>query len=324
MEKSCIISIDMGGTKMLAAKVSSKEGIVARVKKATKVGKEKINYAKALYELIEETKIKAEISDKHIKAICLGVPGSVNVELGKIGMAPNLGIKNYFIQKELQKFTSIPVLVENDVNLAALGGKAFGHGIGKKNILSVFVGTGIGAGIILDGKIYRGSSFLAGEIGHLIVNPKGVICGCGMRGCFETEASRTAIVRKIVKEIKAGKKSKLSELVKTKTPIKSKALAAAVRENDKVTIKYVDEACNTIGAVLANCNNLMNFELIVLGGGVIEALNFYMVPKIKEAFLKFSLSESAKAVKILPTKLGDDAALYGGIVLVEELLGIKI
>lgn len=320
LSKEFIISIDMGGTKILGAVLNSEKGIITRVKKSTNTKANKNIYPKLLFEVITELLEQTNLKEEDIKAVCLGVPGSVNPETGLIALAPNLGLKNYNIKKGLEQYTNIPVLIENDVNLAALGIKNFGYGKDIENLLVVFIGTGIGSGLIINNKIYRGSSYAAGEIGHILVDSTGPICGCGKKGCFEAIASRSAIVRDIEKEIKKGAKSILSKNVKDKIPIKSRALANALQKNDKLTIKYISHSCEIIGEVLSNINNLLNFEMIVLGGGLIEACSKFMLPKIKESFKENSLKESAKGIKILATKLGDDAALYGGIALAKEFL----
>ncbi|HPI37176.1 MAG TPA: ROK family protein [Ignavibacteriaceae bacterium] len=324
MEKDYIISIDMGGTKALGAVINSTGGIIHRVKKSTKDRSKKINYPVLLAGIVLDLIRETGIPETSIKAVCLGIPGSVNPLTGRIGIAPNLNIKNYNIKEELQKHLNYPVLIENDVNLAALGINHFDYHDEAQNILVVFVGTGIGGGLILNKKLYRGSTFYAGEIGHINVMPGGPLCGCGNKGCFEAVASRTAIVRDITKEIKKGSKSVLTKYVKEKTPIKSKALAAAVKGKDRLTVKHINYASDVIGSTLANINNLLNFERIVLGGGVVEALSSYMLPRIKLSFKKNSLKSTGRNLKIVATKLGDDAALYGGIPLVEEFLGIKV
>lgn len=328
MERKYIISIDMGGTKILGSIINSKEGIVKRYKRSTKVQKgnpkKKNDFAATLYEIVQELLSSSKISENQISAICLGIPGSVNPITGKIGIAPNLNIKNYNIKEKLQKFTKIPVLIENDVNLATLGIQHFGYGIDKKNMLVVFVGTGIGGGLVFNSHLYRGTTFFAGEIGHIEIESEGPQCGCGKIGCFEAFASRTAIVRDIVADIKSGKKSVLSKLVKENTPIKSKALLNAMTRGDKLVARHINAASEKIGLVLANLNNLLNFEIIVLGGGVIEALHSFILPKVRESFKNHSLVSSAKGVRLVATKLGDDAALYGGLALAEEFLGVKV
>ena len=314
----------MGGTKILAAALNSTDGIFARVKKPTKADSSGKEYVKSLAsivnELIEENNFKKE----DIKAVCLGVPGSLNPYTGIIDLAPNLGIKNFNIKEKLEKEINFPVLIENDVNMGGLGVKNYGIGKDSKNMLAVFIGTGIGGALFFDSKIYRGSNYAAGEIGHMIVQKNGPLCGCGRRGCFEAVASRTAIAKKITASLKKDKKSILNKLVKPGDKIKSKALATAVKKKDPVVIKHISDECETIGIVLGSISNLLNLDMIVLGGGLIEALDHFMMPLIKTAFRGHVLKASAKGVKIVASKLGDDVALFGGLALAEEFLGIKV
>jgi glucokinase len=323
LQKS-VVSVDMGGTKILASIINSKEGIVAKVKKATDPNSSKAEYIDSLAGIVNDVINEASIKEKHIEAVCLGVAGSVNPHTGVIGLAPNLGLKDFNIKEKLKEKVSIPVLIENDVNLGALGIKNFGVGKKAVNMLAVFIGTGIGGGLILDGKIYRGSKFAAAEIGHVFVDKNGPVCGCGNRGCFEAIASRTAIVNKIIDDIKSGKKSELTDMVKAGERIKSKSLAKAVDNDDKIVIKRISDGCDIIGGVLASLSNFMNFDMIVLGGGLIEALDSFMLPKIEIAFHDHVLNSSTEGLKIVPSKLGDDAAIWGGIALAEEFLGVKV
>jgi len=322
--KDYIISVDMGGTKILGSALNSEEGIIARVKIPTDTNASNNKYVKSLAEVVFAVMKDAKLKKENIIAVCFGVPGSANPFTGRIGLAPNLGLKNFFIKDKLKEKIPFPILIENDVNLGALGIKRFGMGKESKNMLVVFIGTGIGGALILDEKIYRGSNYVAGEIGHMVVKKDGPLCGCGKRGCFEAVASRTAIARNITNDLKAGKKSILLKYIEPGQKIKSRALAAAVNKNDKIVVKHISAACDTIGMVLANVANLLNVDMIVLGGGVIEALNHFMMPKIKASFLEYALKEAAKGVKIFPSKLGDDAAIYGGIPLTEEFLNIKV
>jgi glucokinase len=281
MKNNSIISIDMGGTKVLACVVNSKEGIVAKLKRPTDPTGSAKDYVHQLAKIVKDLISENEIRKKKIKAVCLGIPGSLNPVTGKIGLAPNLGLKNFNIKKKLEKELDFPVLIENDANLGTLGIKNFGDGNKSKNLLTVFIGTGIGAGLIFNKKLYRGSDFVAGEIGHMLVEKNGPKCGCGKNGCFEAIASRTAVVNKIISDIESGKESVLSKAVKSGDRIKSKLLLAAVTKNDKITCKRITEACTTIGEVLASITNLLNLDTIVLAGGMVEALDFYMMPLIK-------------------------------------------
>jgi len=313
----------MGGTKILAAAINS-NGIVARVKNPTNSNSSHDEYIKALAGIVKDVIKKSKLNAENVKAVCLGVPGSVNPYTGIIGLAPNLNLKNFNIKEKLQELVPYPVLIENDVNLGALGIKKFGLGKESKDMFVMFIGTGIGGALFFEEKIYRGISYVAGEIGHFVVEKNGPLCGCGNRGCFEAVASRTAITRNILNDIKSGKKSLITKHIIDGDKIKSKALRIAVKAGDEVVVKRISEAAETIGIVLASITNLLNFDKIVLGGGVIEALEKFMMPKIKNAFDEHVLKDASKGVKIVATKLGDDAALYGGIALAEEFLNIKV
>lgn len=315
----------MGGTKILASVINSKEGIIARLKKPTNIEAGTKTYVKDIADIVTKLIQNSKLKKENIVAVCLGVPGSVNPHTGIIGLAPNLGLKNFNMKSKLEKVIPYPILIENDVNLGALGIKYYGVGKKSTNMLAVFIGTGIGGGIIIDNKIYRGKNFVAGEIGHMLVQKDGPKCGCGKNGCFEAIASRTAIVNNIISDIKKGKKkSVLSDLIKSNQRIKSGALRQAIDAGDKVVTNRITEACETIGDVLASITNLMNFDMIVLGGGVIEALEDYILPIIKKEFQNHVLADSAKGIKIVASKLGDDAAIYGGLALAEEFLGVKV
>lgn len=325
VQEKFIVSVDMGGTKILASVLNSKKGIIARQKKPTNTENGTKVYVKDIAELITKVVVSSKLKKQNIVAVCLGVPGSVNPKTGIIGLAPNLGIKNYNMKAELEKLIPYPVLLENDVNLGALGVKNYGIGKSATNMLAVFVGTGIGGGVVIDKKMYRGFNFVAGEIGHMLVQKDGPKCGCGKKGCFEAIASRTAVVNNIIYDIKKlKKKSVLADLVKSNQRIKSGSLKNAIAKKDKVVIKRITESCETIGGVLASVCNLMNFDMIVLGGGVVEALGNFMMPIIKREFQNHVFYAAAKGVKIVSSKLGDDAAIYGGLALAEEFLGVKI
>lgn len=314
----------MGGTKILAAVINSKAGIIAQTKMATKSDSSEKGYVDSLTAITHEVISISGLKNANIKAVCLGIPGSVNPHTGRIGLAPNLGLKNFFIIEKLQKKIHVPVLIENDVNLGALGIKHFGVGKKNKNILVMFIGTGIGGALIFDGKIYRGSNYIAGEIGHMKVQDDGPVCGCGKKGCFEAIASRTAIVRNILADKRTKKKSIIGKYVPSGEKIKSKVLAEAVRKKDKIVIEHLRNACNVIGTVSANLSNLLNVDMIVFGGGLTEALGDTMLPMIKDSYYKHVLNDAAKGIKLVESKLGDDAAIYGGIPLAEEFLGVKV
>jgi len=320
MADQFIVSVDLGGTKILSALINAGNEIVSRVKVPTVTGDGNDKLVGSIAECVKKLISDNGLDQNAIKAVCLGVPGTVNPFTGIIGNAPNLGITDFNIKEALGKELSIPILIENDVNLAGLGIKKFELGTDSKNLLVVFVGTGIGGALFFDGNLYRGSSFFAGEIGHMIVEPKGEFSTFSNRTTFELTASRTAIVRDIKRGLNKGKKSLLKDYKSPKKQLKSKALADALKKGDPLTEKCVGRAAVTIGTVLGSITTLLNIDTIVLGGGVIEAMHEFMVPKIEKSFKDSVLKEPGMFVKIFETKLGDDAALYGGVALADEFL----
>lgn len=318
MKDKYIITIDLGGTKILSALLSESNEIKDRVKIPTDASQGPDYIVETIAKSVKKILKNNELQPDSIKAICLGVPGTVDPQSGIIGNAPNLGVKEFNIKNELAKYYDIPILIENDVNLAALGIKRFEFENKVNNMLVVFIGTGIGSALLFNGMMYRGSSFYAGEIGHMKVCSKGSLSPGSEKTTFENIASRTAVVAAIKQEIEKGTDSILKKASKTK--IKSKTLARAVSEGDKLAVKHINSACKVIGTVLGSVTTLLNIDTIVLGGGVVEAMNEYMLPLIEKSFAKTVLPEPGKFVKIVPTKLGDDAPLYGGISLAEEFL----
>ncbi|MBU1113554.1 MAG: ROK family protein [Bacteroidetes bacterium] len=314
-----IITVDLGGTKILSALLNSENEIVGKVKQPTDSSKGADFIVECIVESISKLFDNHKVTEKNIKAIAMGVPGTVNPISGLLSNAPNLGIKDFNIKEALQKSYNIPVLLENDVNLAALGIKKYEFEDKVNNMLVVFIGTGIGGALIFDGKIYRGTNFFAGEIGHMKVNRKGEFIKGKNAKSFEMIASRTAIVESINKKLKKGSVSNILEFAKD-DKIKSSALANAVESGDKLVLKEIKKACKVIGSVLGSITTLLNIDTIVLGGGVVEAMDDFILPEVQKSFMKIVLAEPGKDVKIIATNLGDDAPLYGGIALVEEFL----
>jgi len=320
LKKEFIISVDLGGTKILSALINNESKIINRVKIDTEIEQGPEYIVESIAKAVNEILNSSNLNQDQIKSICLGVPGTVNPHEGMIYNAPNLAVKNFNIKDALSKYFQIPVLIENDVNIAALGIKKYEFQDNVKNMLVVFVGTGIGAALLFDGKMYRGSSFFAGEIGHMKVSPNGKIGGKKVDATFENLASRTAIVNAIKKDIKKGKKTLLTKLSEGKPKVKSKMLLASLEKKDRLVTKHINNAGMIIGSVLGSVTTLLNIDTIVIGGGVFEAMGKYLLPIVKESFAKSVLPEPGKDVKIVLTKLGDDAPLYGGISLAEEYL----
>jgi glucokinase len=317
--KNSLVVVDLGGTKILSAVLNEKAEIISTAKKATKGKNKKESIIDRIIKTIEESLVSANLNINDLDGIVLGIPGSLNPETGIVHLAPNLGWKNINLIEPLQNHFNKKVLIENDANLGTLGIFHFEKKSECKNLIAIFVGTGVGAGIIIDGKLYRGKNFSAGEIGHMIVDENGHKCGCGNYGCLETEASRTAITRIINEEIKKGKKSIVTKLTENQKVIKSSILAEALKRKDKVTTKAVKHASEKLGLITGNLINLFDFDCVVFAGGVMEAIGNFMLPIIKDKVKETALKSNLKNTQILLSKLKDDAAILGGFALFKNL-----
>ena len=317
-----VVGVDMGGTKLLAAVINAKGEIVQQAKRATKPKKGPEEVIERITRCIREAIDGAELKPSQIRAIGIGSPGPLDPETGVIIFAPNLGWSNVPLKAKLEANLSIPTFVDNDVNVGTLGEYAFGAGQGVKNLVGIFVGTGIGGGIILDGKLFHGVNKTAGEVGHMIVEVKGPRCSCGNFGCLEAVASRTAITRDLQKAIlKKGKKSKLTELNGGNLDlIRSKAIARAVKHGDKPTIKVVQRAAKYLGISVASIVHFLNPEMVVLGGGVVEAMGDSLLDPIRHAAAEYALPTTMDGVQIVAATLGDNAGVIGASVLARERL----
>ncbi len=317
-----VVGVDMGGTKILAAVINGEGQIVQQAKTATKPKKGPDGVIKRIERCIREAIDGAELEPSQIRAIGIGSPGPLDPETGVIIFAPNLGWSNVPLKAKLETIFSIPTFVDNDVNVGTLGEYAFGAGQGVKNLVGIFVGTGIGGGIILDGNLFHGINKTAGEIGHMIVDANGPQCGCGNFGCLEAVASRTAITRELQKAIlKKGQKSKLLKLNGGKLDqIRSQAIAKAVKRGDKPTVKVMQRAGKYLGISVASIVHFLNPEMIVFGGGVIEAMRDSLLDPIRKAAAEYALPTTMNGVQIVKAALGDNAGVIGASVLARQRL----
>lgn len=317
-----VVGVDMGGTKILAAVINGKGEIVQQTKTATKPKKGPDGVIKRIERCIREAIDGAELEPSQIRAIGIGSPGPLDPETGVIIFAPNLGWSNVPLKAKLETIFGIPTFVDNDVNVGTLGEYAFGAGQGVKNLVGIFVGTGIGGGIILDGKLFHGINKTAGEIGHMIVDANGPRCGCGNFGCLEAVASRTAITKALQKAIlKKGQKSRLLKLNGGKLDqIRSQAIAKAVKRGDKPTVKVMQRAGKYLGISVASIVHFLNPEMIVFGGGVIEAMRNSLLDPIRQTAAEYALPTTMDGVQIVKAALGDNAGVIGASVLARQRL----
>ena len=316
-----VVGVDVGGTKILAAVVDEAGSILGQAKMPTKAEKNEAIVIDRIADCIQKAIDDADVAVESIQAAGVGAPGTLDQDTGIVTLAPNLGWKNVPLKAELEARVPMPIFVENDVNLGTLGEHKFGAGQNVSNLVGIFIGTGIGGGIIMQGELFRGATKTAGEIGHIVVKVDGPKCGCGNRGCLEALASRTAMTKQIQKAIlKKKKKSILMKLTGGDLAlIRSGILAEAIRRKDKLTRRVLKKATKYIGAGIGTIVNFLNPEMIVLGGGVVEALDDTFLDKIQKAAAKHTLPNTLDAVQIVQAKLGDDAGILGAAALARQL-----
>ena len=311
------IGIDVGGKNLKIALVNDKGGIVYSnsIPTRAEMGYEyTVNSMKdAIRELLKETNSQS----KDIEGMGFGFPGQIDCQKGVVRLAPNIpGWVDVPIAEIMQKEFKITTKVDNDVRCAALGELNFGAGKGCQNLVCITVGTGIGSGLIVNGKLVRGASNAAGEIGHIKLDMTGgPLCGCGDRGCLEAFASGPSIVAMAEEYIKGGKSTKYRELANP--DITPYIVSVAAQQGDAVAKRIFTIIGEYIGIGLASVVNLLNPEKIIIGGGVAAAGDILLNP-IKETLVKRAMPISGAAVEVVPAQLGNTAGVIGASLLIKS------
>lgn len=316
--KKYSIGIDLGGTKILIGLVEKESGkVVSHIKKKTKKEKGPENIVRKMVEGVEELLEESGKSFTEISSIGIGSAGQIDRKNGIIIGAPNLDCYNLNLKEILQDKFNIPVFVGNDVEVATIGEQKFGAGKGCADFVCVFVGTGIGSAIVKNGHIIYGATGTAGELGHIIVDLNGRPCACGAHGCLEAYASRSAIETRIEGALKKGRKSCISEYLEEGKAITSSMIRKSIEREDELVAQCVSEASEYLSGGLASVINLINPELIILGGGLIEAVDYFYKQTIKKAKSK-SLPVPAEKIRFSKTILGDYSGVIGAALLDER------
>lgn len=261
--------------------------------------------------------IKTVVKDAGLTAddfdgVSMAVPGPHDREKGIMVYTPNLGFRDFPIKELLEKKIGISVSLENDVNAGTYGEYKLGAGKGLDHVIGLFPGTGIGGGIVLNGRLFRGATGNAGEIGHMIIQADGALCGCGQHGCLEALASRTAISKEAVAAASAGKApATFAQAGSNFKNYKSGVFAAAYKNNEKSIIDIVERSARYLGIGMANCVNIFNPQMFILGGGVVEKLGKKYVALAEKSMRAHALKHLSKDVTVVEAQLGDDAVFLG-------------
>lgn len=308
MSENVYVGMDLGGTTIKVGLCSASGVLLHTYEGPTGVaeGPETVisNMADYVRRVVEESPYSWE----QLAGVGAGVAGFTNVRDGIIVMAPNIGFKDVPIRAILEERLGKPVKIDNDANVAALGEAWSGAGAGIENCVCYTLGTGVGGGIIINGRIYQGFSGMAGEIGHIDVVPdlEAIQCGCGKIGCLETVSSATGIIRMAKEAVQRGERTFIADA----SEITAKTVFDAAKAGDEVALRIVKRAAFYLGKSMAAVAAVLNPQSFIIGGGVSKAGDILFDP-IRETFAQLAPEPLQKGVQIVPATLGNDAGMIG-------------
>jgi glucokinase len=306
------VGLDLGGTKMMALVFDHKLKVVGRERKKTRAYEGADAGIDRIARTIQSAVDMASIKLSDVAAVGIGAPGQLDLEKGAIINSPNLGWKNVPLAKRLSSALSTPVIVSNDVDAGVYGEYAVGAAKGARCVVGIFPGTGIGGGCVYEGTLIRGGSRSCMEVGHLPLAADGALCGCGRRGCLETVASRLAIAGQAAAAAYRGEapylmKSTGCDIEK----IRAGALADSVKAGDKAVELIVRHAAQWLGRGVAVMVNLLTPDVVLLGGGLVEAMADIYLKEVETAARANVMPAYEGSYRLVASSLGDDAVAAG-------------
>jgi len=308
-----VLAVDIGGTKIMTAVFSSGGGMLAREVCPTLVGEGVPAVIERLCRAIDDILNGNSLEPARLGGIGIACAGGVDSGRGVVVTpSPNMaGWENIPLGEIIKNKFRVNTFVINDASAAALGEHRFGAGRGVKNLVLFTLGTGIGGGIIIDGRVYLGACGGAGELGHMTIDAGGPECGCGNTGCLEMLASGRAVARDAIGRLKKGEKSNLLDMVNGETDkIKAEHVGKAARNGDSLALAALERAAYYLGIGMVNAVNIFNPELIILGGGMAELGDIFIEPG-RRMVNERTFSINARAVRIVKAHLGNEAGVYG-------------
>lgn len=304
------IGVDLGGTAIKAGIVDGEGNIIKKSNIATPVNEGFEGVTRAISRLIDNIIKDCEIDKKEIKAIGIGIPGPCSQE-GYVYVAVNLFWKDVPLGQKLEELTGYKVYVENDATVAAIGESVKGATVGIKNSVFLTLGTGVGGGIIINKNVYSGEHGIGSEIGHMIVGENDYDCNCGNNGCLETFASATALIRYAKKLLVSNKDSMIIQKVKGNTDfINAKTIFDCAKEGDPVALKAVNRLVKYLAIGIGNIVNILDPEIIAIGGGLSKTGN-YLIDKLEKEVPKYVWLKDRIPVNIVLAQLENDAGIIG-------------
>lgn len=307
------IGVDVGGTRIKAGVVDEQGRVHARRTLDTQADRGPDAVLDRIAGLVGELSREAKSAPA---GVGIGVPGAVDAPRGIVRAPPNLpGWDEVFLGPRIAEMSRLPAFVDNDANAAALGEQRGGAGRGVSDMVMITLGTGVGGGIVLGGKLFRGWFGTAGELGHTIIEPGGRACGCGQRGCLEAYASAANIARQVVESIRAGEPSRCADALAQRGALDAKDVAAAAAAGDALAARIWDNACRYLAVACVNVQHMLNPRRIVLAGGLIAA-GAQLLDPIRRHFQDMTWPAVDDKPEIRLAELGDDAGLVGAASLV--------
>ncbi len=317
MAESYNICLDVGGTKVLGVIFNEKDEIIFRLKKRSKdAGEGAADVEKVIVDVVEEMIRESGIDRSKLNAVASCAPGVIDQDKGIVLFTPNLPWRDYDMAGAMRKKFGVPFFVGNDVNLGVLGEYHFGAARGYRNVVGFFVGTGMGGGLILDGRLFTGNQFKGAEYGHMILDPEGPLCNCGQRGCLEAFSSKKGMSAYIVQQVTRGRSSMLGDKIENGV-FKSKMLKKSLAAEDAVAVEAVDRACHYLAVATGNMINTISPDIVVYGGGVIEAVGDIFLEKILKEVDRYCMPSIRNTVELKVAALGDDSILYGALSMIK-------
>ena len=306
------LGIDLGGTKILTAVADTQGKMLSRDHSITPAIEGQKAVVKSVLESVGRALNQAHVAAADLAAIGLGAPGLSNPETGILFTSPNLpGWKDVPLRDIIEKELGKKAFLINDANAAAVGELHFGAGRGARNFIYITVSTGIGGGIIINGKVYSGSAGTAGEVGHMVIDDEGPVCNCGNRGCWETLASGTALAREARHRIKAGANTSILKYADGNIDkINAEAIHEAAQAGDKLANELIARTAYYLGIGLANLINIFNPEVIVIGGGLSNIGDMLLKPAFKEAGRR-AFKQAYQSVRFARAELGRNSGALG-------------
>lgn len=308
MAEKCYIGLDIGGTTIKVGICNADGELEHKFEGPTESDKGADHFIQNIANYVQSIIEESSYNLNQVAGIGVGMAGFLDIPRGFVKQSPNLGLENLPLKDLLEEKLNIPVKINNDANVAALGEAWSGAGAGLKHMVCLTLGTGVGGGVIIDGKINQGFNSLAGELGHMAVVPdlEAIKCGCGQMGCLETVSSATGIIRMANDAVERGDKTTLSML----DNITAKDVFDAAKLNDEVALRIVQRAAHYLGKSLALLAVINNPQRFIFGGGVSRAGDI-LFDAIKENFEKYTSEIIREGIDIVPAVLGNDAGIIG-------------